>query len=70
MSLPLCDLGKVKVKAETCAVLEAVAQARGGVDRVALVREILEDWTDAQVHNATVILSALKREGLAGTKGD
>jgi len=61
----------VKVKAETCAVLDVVIQARGDhIERVVLVREILEQWADAQIHNATVIVQALKREGLAGMGRD
>ena len=67
MAIPLIDL-RGKITAETDAVLEALHQATGR-DRSEIVREVLADWAAAKIHEASLIDSRLRREGLRGIDG-
>ena len=67
MSLPLIDL-RGKITHETDAVLEAVHRTTGR-DRSEIVREVLADWAAMKVHEASLIDSLLRREGLRGIDG-
>lgn len=67
MSLPLIDF-RGKITHETDAVLEALHQATGR-DRSEIVRDVLAQWADAKIHEASLIDQRLRREGLRGIAG-
>jgi predicted DNA-binding protein len=67
MSLPLVDF-RGKLTHETDAVLEAMHQATGR-DRSEIVREVLANWAEAKIHEASLIDQRLRREGLRGIDG-
>jgi hypothetical protein len=67
MSLPLVDF-RGKITHETDAVLEALHQATGR-DRSEIVRDVLADWADKKIHEASLIDQRLRREGLRGIAG-
>lgn len=67
MSLPLVDC-RIKITHETDAVLDALHMAAGR-DRSDLAREALHEWAMAKIHEASLIDSRLKREGLRGIAG-
>jgi hypothetical protein len=67
MSLPLIDF-RGKVTHETDAVLEAIHMATGR-DRSEIVREVLHLWAESKIHEASLIDSRLRREGLRGIAG-
>lgn len=70
MSLPRKDF-RCELTADVHAVLEAVANVRG-VTMGDIVRDLLADWAQEQVHNATVLHNALVKAGIvpngAGSK--
>ena len=37
-------------------VIDAVVQSRPGSHRMTLVREILNEWTDREIHRSTLVL--------------
>lgn len=67
MSLPLIDF-RGKVTHETDAVLEAIHMATGR-DRSEIVREVLQQWAELKIHEASLIDLRLRREGLRGIAG-
>lgn len=67
MSLPLVDF-RGKLTHETDAVLEAMHQATGR-DRSEIVRDVLQQWAEAKIHEASLIDQRLRREGLRGIDG-
>lgn len=67
MSLPLVDF-RGKITHETDAVLEAMHQATGR-DRSEIVRDVLHQWAEAKIHEASLIDQRLRREGLRGIAG-
>lgn len=67
MSLPLVDF-RGKITHETDAVLEALHQATGR-DRSEIVRDVLAQWADSKIHEASLIDQRLRREGLRGIAG-
>ena len=67
MSLPLIDF-RGKITHETDAVLDAIHQATGR-DRSEIAREALHLWAEAKIHEASLIDSRLRREGLRGIAG-
>lgn len=67
MSLLLIDF-RGKITHETDAVLEAMHQATGR-DRSEIVREVLHQWAEAKIHEASLIDQRLRREGLRGIVG-
>lgn len=67
MSLPLIDF-RGKITHETDAVLEALHQATGR-DRSEIVREVLAQWAESKIHEASLIDQRLRREGLRGIAG-
>lgn len=67
MSLPLIDF-RGKITHETDAVLEALHLATGR-DRSEIVRDVLAQWADSKIHEASLIDQRLRREGLRGIAG-
>jgi hypothetical protein len=67
MSLPLIDF-RGKVTHETDAVLEAIHMATGR-DRSEIVRDVLQQWAESKIHEASLIDLRLRREGLRGIAG-
>ncbi len=67
MSLPLIDF-RGKITHETDAVLDAIHQATGR-DRSEIAREALHAWAEGKIHEASLIDSRLRREGLRGIAG-
>lgn len=67
MSLPLVDF-RGKITHVTDAVLEAMHQATGR-DRSEIVRDVLHQWAEAKIHEASLIDQRLRREGLRGIAG-
>jgi len=67
MSLPLVDF-RGKLTHEADAVLEAVHQATGR-DRSEIVREVMHQWAESKIHEASLIDLRLRREGLRGIAG-
>ena len=67
MSLPLIDF-RGKITHEADAVLEALHMASGR-DRSEIVRDVLHAWAESKIHEASLIDSRLKREGLRGIGG-
>jgi hypothetical protein len=67
MSIPLIDF-RGKITHEADAVLEAVHLATGR-DRSEIVREVLHLWAESKIHEASLIDSRLRREGLRGIAG-
>lgn len=68
MSEELRDL-RAKIGARTECYLEGAARARG-VDKSALVREILDSWAVQREHEFTVTQALLKAEGeIAASRG-
>lgn len=67
MSLPLVDF-RGKITHQTDAVLQALQQATGR-ERSEIVRDVLDEWAAAKVHEASLIDRHLKREGLRGIAG-
>ena len=67
MSLPLID-ARLKITPDTDAVLEALHLA-DGKDRAEIMREVLADWAEKKIHEASLIDSRLRREGLRGIAG-
>lgn len=61
MSEELRDL-RAKIGARTECYLEGTARARG-VDKSALVREILDQWAGQREHEFTVTQALLRAEG-------
>lgn len=69
MSLPLKDIKNFKVRAETHAVLRALAR-KTGRDINELAREALAEWANEKVHESTLIHDELESERLAGNISD
>lgn len=67
MSLPLIDF-RGKITHETDAVLDAIHQATGR-DRSEIARDALHAWAELKIHEASLIDSRLRREGLRGIAG-
>lgn len=67
MSLPLVDF-RGKITHETDAVLDAIHQA-SGLDRSEIARVALHAWAELKIHEASLIDSRLRREGLRGIGG-
>ena len=67
MSLPLVDF-RGKITHETDCVLDAIHLATGR-DRSEIAREALHLWAEAKIHEASLIDTRLKREGLRGIAG-
>ena len=62
-----------EIDREIMDVLDAVVQSRPGTHRMTLVREILNEWTEREIHRSTLVLrvseSQRKRNG-NGTEAD
>ena len=67
MSLELID-ARLKMTHETNAVLEALSRTTG-LDRSELMRDVLHDWALKKIHEANVLASLLKSQGLTGIDG-
>lgn len=68
MSLELRDL-RAKITIETELALDAYAAAHG-IEKSEAVRDLLHLWAVKQVHAATLLQRAMKREGLTGHAGE
>lgn len=66
MSLDLMDF-RGKITPETDAVLEAVHRATGR-DRSEIARQVLADWAESKIHEASLLDTLLAREGLQGVQ--
>lgn len=64
MTAELHDL-RAKVTPETAVVLESRAKSMG-IDQAELVRDVLHSWAIDVIHEASLIATALDREGLPG----
>lgn len=47
-------------------VLDAVAQASPGANRMTVLRDILAEWCEREIHRATVVLRVSRGKGSAG----
>lgn len=61
MAADLLDL-RAKVTVQTHCALTAYSRAHG-VDLSELVRDILDKWSDRQIHGATILVRCLKAKG-------
>jgi hypothetical protein len=64
MALELIDL-RVKITPETQCALIAHARAHA-IEKPDLVREILREWAERQIHGARMLKQCLNAKGLAG----
>lgn len=67
MSLPLKDLGKAKVTAETDAWL-TVRSRRTGRSKLDLMRDALHDLAVQELHDAKVFVALAASEGIPGER--
>jgi hypothetical protein len=65
MSDELLDL-RLRLRPETLRVLQAVAEVRG-LHGAALGREVLAEWAEKTLHDASLITSAAGAKGSAGS---
>jgi hypothetical protein len=70
MSLPLADLGTIKVHPEVHAVLRAFARMENEKELNAFVRRILHEWAKERVHALNLANEFAKERGLTGITGD
>jgi hypothetical protein len=64
MALELVDL-RAKITQETHCALVAHSRAHK-IEKPDLVREILKDWAERQIHGARMLRACLHAKGLAG----
>ena len=67
MSLPLVDF-RGKITHETDCVLDAIHLSTGR-DRSEIARDALHAWAELKIHEASLIDTRLRREGLRGIAG-
>lgn len=67
MSLPLKDLGKAKVTAETDAWLSVRAR-RTGRSKLDLMRDALHDLAIEELHDAKLLVALAEVEGIRGDR--
>ena len=67
MSLPLIDF-RCKLTHRADAVLDAMHMATGR-DRSEIARDALHAWAELKIHEASLIDTRLRREGLRGIAG-
>lgn len=64
MSEPYVEL-RGDVLAEHVAVMDAVAQAIPGASRTSVLREIIAEWVEREVHRSTLVQRVAGRNGTA-----
>jgi hypothetical protein len=69
MSLPLHDLGNVKVDEVTHSMLRARAMSKK-IDLTAFVRELLDSWAAEELHVFSIASSLHESKGFGAINGD
>jgi hypothetical protein len=69
MSLPLHDLGNVKVDERTHSMLRARAMAKR-IDLSAFVRELLDNWATEELHVFSMAADLHESKGFGAIHGD
>jgi hypothetical protein len=67
----MSDLVEIRgdMPAETVAIIDAVVQATPGASRMSVIRDVLDRWARAKVHEATLVHRLARANGIGEETG-